>query len=252
MNIYNHVPVIDYVYPSSIDIIISSDGSCGVLLNSVNLNAEIVYMEKGPEEGTTKIRYLDEETLYPEIAFAYFYFIDDIPDDAVYSYSNAFLMPNEVPLIAIYSQKCLVDPKTPLRYSLAAAFDNNPATSYVENTKDDLFSITFAFYCNDKDKPLVTKAAIINGYAASRSLYFQNSRPSEVEIDDSKQGRKSRFMLRDSVLRPQILVLEENTRGDFVLTVTGVYRGSAYNDTCIAEINLEFDSRVWIFGNIND
>jgi hypothetical protein len=261
MNIYNRVLVSEdghYLYPSGMDIIRSGDGSYGILLNFVPVLVDIIYSGDWEFENA-KLKYLNYvKGQVSGNARAYFYLIDDIPDDAAYyEYGGIFLVNDEAPYIHIQSQYCLVDPKTPLRYSLAAAFDNNPATSYVENSKDDLLSISFGFWNSDKDKlPLVTKFSIINGYAESENLYYRNNRPKEVEISKSEpRSHKANYLLKDSVLHPQvIIILQENDIRwwgvDF--DIKNVYRGSAYNDTCIAEINLEFDSRVWIFGNIDD
>ena len=75
--------------------------------------------------------------------------------------------------IYIKAAKPLIDDKDVFRYTIQNAFDKNPATSYVEDTEDDLMYVSAI-------KPKITKFAIINGYAANENLYFSNNRIIEV------------------------------------------------------------------------
>ena len=77
--------------------------------------------------------------------------------------------------IRIESSDYLVDSKNPLKYSIQNAFDGNPATSYVENTEDDLMKIDVWL------GEVVDQMAIINGYALSKLLYKSNNRVKQVE-----------------------------------------------------------------------
>ena len=69
--------------------------------------------------------------------------------------------------VTIQASHCLFDSKSPFKYSIQNAFDGNPATSYVENTEDDLMKIDVWL------GEAVEQMAIINGYASNEFLYKQ-------------------------------------------------------------------------------
>ena len=115
------------------------------------------------------------------------------------------------------------DMKCPLKYSIQNAFDGNPATSYVENTENDMIEIRFyPGYVPDK------QMAIINGYAQNNSLYKSNNR---IKTFKDRSGRHS-SELEDDCLDYQYVPWEENA-----VISTDIYKGERYNDTCIAELN---------------
>lgn len=108
--------------------------------------------------------------------------------------------------ITIDCSEPLIDEKDVFRYTIQNAFDNNPATSYVEDTEDDLMYVCAI-------KPKRTKFAIINGYAANESLYFSNNRIIEVADEwtaDSKYPSEklletnNRYELRDNGMSFQV------------------------------------------------
>jgi hypothetical protein len=170
---------------------------------------------------------------------AYYILMDDIIDTL--SKSSVILkqeapgtiLPENVPVIGITSSSCLVDPKIPLRYGIQSAFDGDPATSYVENTEDDL--IVIRIYVGDS-----RKMAIINGYAQNQSLYYANNRvkkliwPIEIEFYYDILG----YQFADIPHGQEIKTSE-------------LYKGNRHNDTCIAELNLKGDHG-WLFGDIDE
>ena len=133
--------------------------------------------------------------------------------------------------VRIDASDFLFDSKCPLKYSIQNAFDGNPATSYVENTEDDLFKIDIWL-----GKP-VDKMAIINGYALNEKLYKKNNRIKKVA---------NYFNLSDDTLSYQYIPCR-GTNIEF----TEIYKGIQFNDSCVAEINF-FYKNSWLFGYIND
>ena len=133
--------------------------------------------------------------------------------------------------ISIQASHCLFDSKCPLKYSIQNAFDGNPATSYVENTEDDLMKIDVWL------GEAVDKMAIINGYALSDTFYKYNNRVKQVA---------NYFELNDDCLFYQYIPC----RGTNV-SFTAIYDGLKYNDTCIAELNY-FHKNNWLFGDIDE
>lgn len=133
--------------------------------------------------------------------------------------------------IIIEASDYLWDEKAPLKYALCNAFDGNPATSFVENTEDDLMKIDVWL------GEAVEQMAIINGYASNEFLYKSNNRIRQIE---------NYFELRDDFLSYQYIPC----RGTNV-SFTSYYNGEKYNDTCIAEINYLY-KKEWLFGDINE
>ncbi len=84
---------------------------------------------------------------------------------------------------------------------------------------------------------VVDKMAIINGYAQSESLYKSNNRIREIG---------NHFVLRDNILDYQYIP----ARGTNI-PFTGIYEGTKYNDTCIAELNYYYE-KTWLFGDIDE
>jgi hypothetical protein len=146
-----------------------------------------------------------------------------------------------VPVIEIIASGYLVDPKTPLRYSIQNAFDGDPATSYVENTEDDLIKIEFSGIYR---YGYINKIALINGYAQNNRLYLQNNR-----IKTIKQIKN----IENTILEANCLLyqfVDLSGKPQFVI-VEDIYRGVGYNDTCIAELNVKTDFG-WLFGGIDE
>ncbi len=152
--------------------------------------------------------------------------------------------------IIIEASDYLWDEKTPLKYALCNAFDGNPATSFVENTDDDLFDIYIGY------PKLSKKIALINGYSKTEYLYKKNNRIKEIAnefISDSEisihlTDANERFPVKDNTLGYQIFDYISN---GYIL-VSQIYPGSDYNDTCIAEINFYLDDDTWLFGDIDE
>ena len=128
------------------------------------------------------------------------------------------------------------DMKCPLKYSIQNAFDGNPATSYVENTENDMIEIILHIgYIPDK-------LAIINGYAQNNSLYKSNNR---IKTFKNLSGHY-RSELEDDCLDYQYVPWEGNA-----VISTDIYKGERYNDTCIAELNFLCNNS-WLFGDLNE
>ncbi|MBO8457285.1 MAG: hypothetical protein IAA81_03545 [Spirochaetes bacterium] len=128
------------------------------------------------------------------------------------------------------------DMKCPLKYCIQNAFDGNPATSYVENTENDMIEIILHIgYIPDK-------LAIINGYAQNNSLYKSNNR---IKTFKNLSGHY-RSELEDDCLDYQYVPWEGNA-----VISTDIYKGERYNDTCIAELNFLYHNG-WLFGDLNE
>lgn len=156
--------------------------------------------------------------------------------------------------IRIQASSFLFDSKSPLKYSIQNAFDGNPATSYVENTEDDLMKIVFRKIPIRKE--LQIDFMIINGYAASLSLYNSNNRIKKSGLKNS-DNEPFLVQLNDNDLTYQIKSINRPVdayTGLFEFIVEEIYLGEKYNDTCLAELNfLSVSSKnAWIFGDINE
>lgn len=179
----------------------------------------------------------------------YFRFNDE-PLDFFLTEDFAYYPSNGWKPIRIETNSYLWDEKTPLKYALCNAFDGNPATSFVENTDDDLFDIYIEY------PKLSKKIALINGYSKTEYLYKKNNRIKEIAnefISDSEisihlTDANERFPVKDNILDYQIFDYISNG----YIFVSQIYPGSDYNDTCIAEINFYLDDDTWLFGDIDE
>ena len=163
---------------------------------------------------------------------AYYYLFDEQPEQRELQ-DSVFIgfTPKGWDYIQIQPSAFLWDLKKPLKYGLQNAFDGNPATSFVENTEDDLFLIS----CQT-GKPS-EKIAIINGYTQNKSLYVLNNRIRETD---------GYFTLKDNTLNYQFI---DNHGSE--IEVTKIYPGAKYNDTCISEMNIFIDGN-WLFGDLDE
>lgn len=162
--------------------------------------------------------------------------------------------------IIIEASDYLWDEKVPLKYALCNAFDGNPATSFVENTEDDLFDISFNGLGKEYSNKVILK--IINGYATNQNLYTDNNRiksmlakgykPNYIE---NKMDALSAIELNfeDNIIKSQNIDFNFNNRiGYFSFTVSKIKKGNRYNDTCLAEFNIFSNENSWLFGDMNE
>jgi hypothetical protein len=105
----------------------------------------------------------------------------------------------------------------------------------VENTENDYFTI-FIYVIPSTIK----RIAIINGFAQNQTLYLNNNRIKAI-------GTTNKTILDDNKLSYQII-----NRGYQGWSVTDIYRGNKYNDTCLAEYNIYTTEYGWLFGDINE
>jgi hypothetical protein len=145
---------------NSIDIISDGEYVKGVLLVIVVVNRD--YYNDSQWDGSA----YRKGQLRGGVGGAY-YLVRDIEEN-INSADEDYVTAN-CPNIEISASECLVDPNMPLRYSLQNAFDGDPATSYVENTGDDLIVVRVTIAG-------AKKLAIINGYAQTSFLYYANNR----------------------------------------------------------------------------
>lgn len=154
--------------------------------------------------------------------------------------------------IDIECSQPLIDEYDVFKYTIQNAFDKNPATSYVEDTEDDLMYVAAI-------NPKITKFAIINGYAANRNLYYDNNIITEVADEWSKDSKNpseklaatnNRYKLCDDCLTYQVVNYKQFSNGYIICSK--VKSGQKYSDTCIAELDFYNEKTGWIFGGIGE
>lgn len=152
--------------------------------------------------------------------------------------------------IRIQASCCLFDSKCPFKYSIQNAFDGNPATSYVENTEDDLFDLDFQGLKEFK----VLGIAIINGYSLNNKLYFENNRMADFQFNSrGKSDFINNLELKDGITSYQIFYnCFPNKPSSISSGINYFFKGSNYSDTCLAEINLIDNKKSFLFGDINE
>lgn len=152
--------------------------------------------------------------------------------------------------IDIQASSCLFDSKCPFKYSIQNAFDGNPATSYVENTENDLFDINFQKLKQYK----ITGIAIINGYAANNKLYISNNRMADFQFNSQGQDDYiNNIKLKENDTSYQIFFkCIPNKPSSISSGINNIYKGTDFSDTCLAEINFISENKNFVFGDINE
>ena len=151
--------------------------------------------------------------------------------------------------IRIQASSFLFDSKNPLKYSIQNAFDGNPATSYVENTEDDLMKVIFQY----RGQYYVKRIGIINGYAANKNLYNSNSRIFKMKCGTLATTTNLypdpiNIEFKDNEMSYQYFDFLSDTH----FYVTDIFKGQKYSDTCLAEINLYTNKEYWLFGEVDE
>lgn len=159
--------------------------------------------------------------------------------------------------IRIDSSEYLVDIKCPLKYSIQNAFDGDSSTSYVENTEDDLFDMDFQGLRRHDIVGLI----VINGYASSENLYLSNNRIASYKynsmgtppITQENKYYINEITLADKNLSCQIFTdCFPNHPYAIASGVKKIYKGTKYNDTCMAELNFICSDGNYLFGEIDE
>lgn len=150
-------------------------------------------------------------------------------------------------IAAAYSETELIDS----RYSYGAenVFDDDPATSWVEGAPgagigESIELLLSAWTAGGKLEGSyeIAEIAMINGYAASESLYYANNRPKRVRVDyrnaagGPDSGGSFVWDLRETTDLQVLPFRRPILMGSLSITIESVYPGSRYDDTCIAEI----------------
>jgi hypothetical protein len=269
------VPAIYSAY-QSIDIIGINSKAVGVLLTNVytkiDTNYNFIDLRKGQVHSSGGRSYFFDLTN------------SNIDDSLKITWTtNIYYTRFPANCLSIRNSDCLIDKNIPLKYTLQNAFDNNSATSFVENTDDDLMVIYFSKEGNAKELFTVKEFAIINGYAQNISLYNSNNRIKEIaygtRIENVTDVESMRYkdlidMSSDYIGSISLFRFIEKMTYSFITTttssgpfkpyeydsislsnlcliVTDIYKGNKYNDTCIAEINIKTENG-WMFGDIGD
>ena len=214
------------------------NGEIGFFVTEVSVGYESKYIENDEKFSLAVRKQKGQIAASNRTSFAKY------DDDVTYALKDA---------VSIQASDCLFDPKCPLKYSIQNAFDGNPATSYVENTEDDLMGIVFRNIPIRKD--LQVQFSIINGYSLNKNFYEYNNR---IKICGIKNGENNPFLIE---LKDHELISQEKTisrtqdayTGMFEFVVKDLYRGEKYNDSCIAELNFYNPSiKQWLFGDLNE
>lgn len=178
-------------------------------------------------------------------------------EDATYSsdrYTENKICRTELGNIMDKTQICeveadfpLIDKDNPFRYSVQNAYDGDPATSYVEDTENDLFSIRFDFTKHNREyrSLKITGFAIINGYSSSKDLYLKNNRIKRISFG-SQADDPMFHSFQDGILDYQEVIPEYSFYA-LAIDCLEVFKGSEYSDTCLSEVNIRFEDDSLLF-----
>lgn len=190
----------------------------------------------------TKLAYMLLEYGYGEEAY---YDSDGFTENAIYKTEISNIM-DKTQVCEVDADFPLIDKDNPFRYSVQNAYDGDPATSYVEDTENDLFGIRFDFTKHDQEYEFkkITGFKIINGYASSKDLYMKNNRIKKISFGSQKNPTFYDF--QDKILDYQDVNFGYSL---YALNVTclEVFKGGKYSDTCLSEVNIRFEDDSLLF-----
>ena len=144
----------------------------------------------------------------------------------------------------------LIDKANPFKYSVQNAYDGDPATSYVEDSKDDLFEIDMDFmnYQSEYKDSTVTEMKLINGYASNERMYKANNRIKDVQYAWENDSDKVIHSCTDNTMGFQNFYNTDDVKGWVWLEIQSVYKGEKYNNTPLAELDVKWGKNGWLFG----
>lgn len=193
----------------------------------------------------------EENGIYEEVYAntAEYYRFEDIIENASEKCGNVKYLGDysKISVTKIRTDQPLIDAKRPFMYTVNNIFDGNCATSYVENTKDNLLFITVY----NKKFENISMIKLVNGYSSNYELYKNNSRIKSLgdyyinseSLDNEKTFYSNASVeVRDLYRVPQILKWN-----DSILAVNEIYKGEKYSDTCISELDFYDEIYGWIF-----
>lgn len=174
---------------------------------------------------------------------------------------------------------CLIEKgKAPDFYSRDKAFDDDTSTAWVEGNPDSGIG-EYIFCAISVDRDVYTKDfqydeclgfsldfTFVNGYAKNESLFKKNNRVKKIKIEVYEVKEKSsavdhvsvlswteEFTLKDTMSPQTVRMLEKpswiydgmsdnyNMWLFAKITILDVYKGTAYDDTCISEIKCDVE-----------
>lgn len=194
----------------------------------------------------------EENGIYVEkyINTAEYYLFDDVMKNATESFGTIRYARkySTIRYVSIEASQPLVDSKRPFMYTVNNAFDGNAGTAYVENTINDYVGFEFSF----SNEISIKNIEIINGYARSEKLYYENNQVKEIDVFNlyKKIDLLENNILEQSLLKQKIR-LKEELKTEYIFFCSGneLYKGNKYSDTCIAEFDFYTLNIGYIFGD---
>jgi formylglycine-generating enzyme len=132
---------------------------------------------------------------------------------------------------AFSASSTLADDKIPGRYGADKAFDGNPLTSWVEGTDDE--GVGEYIKLSFSQEITVDAIEVMPGYFDDR-FWIRNNRIKRLEVRTEKNSFTLGFQ---DEMKAQISHLDGTmTFTEIVFRIVDTYKGSSWDDTCIAEI----------------
>ena len=171
----------------------------------------------------------DCSTEYSGEGSATFYRLSDVikETNSVKVEKNSIAKINVKPYRTAECGRTLIDKDRPFMYTIQNAFDGDRATSYVEDSEDDGISITVT-----EADGKISRIGIVNGYAASESLYAANNRIKTFTLNDVEHN----FF---DIFPNGYAYFPAGGEKSVTLRSSSVFKGSRFSDTCIADIIVE-------------
>ncbi len=101
---------------------------------------------------------------------------------------------------------------------------------------------------------VIVGLAVINGFASNENLYYSNNRMADFQYNSSsKTDYINNLKLRNHTMGYQKFEsCFPNAPTSISSGITKIYKGTKYNDTCIAELNFICSDGNYLFGDIDE
>lgn len=127
-------------------------------------------------------------------------------------------------------------------YTIDKMIDLNPATSFVESSEDDNISFDINLYDLSRN---IKGLKIINGFAKNENLYMANNQVKTIIIEGYQDDITTPAFVKTWNLKQtmdyQIIKIDFPDCRRLHIQSTELYKGTKYNDTCIAEFDILTD-----------
>ena len=141
-----------------------------------------------------------------------------------------------MPIFTSVTATSELSPEAGNQYHASNVYDGEKNTAWVEGVAGDGIGESISFSADREQK--VSGLKILNGYCKSLDVYMKNNRVKKIHITFS-DGTEKMAELADNFGEVTDIRLDEPVIcSGITISITEVYKGSKYDDTCVSEVEI--------------